>query len=771
MIQVTQATIDAWLSDREVNHVVVTFPNLNLTYTNEDVEPTSLYLKEALSNSDSMEFVGMIASQLKIDIFNVPDEVKDQYFEVSIKAGNTEVIPIFKGYADRVEIDADSFSKKKKITAFDALYYAGQKDVSSWYYGLTFPLTLKQFRDSLCQYIGITQEEVALPNDDITLRRELENKQEIPAITFLKSISQINGLCGIINRSGNLEYRLVSNKPAAEVDFTFDFCEKLSHEEFYCNPIQKIVIRDNEEDAGVTAGAGTNKYIIQNNVLAYGLAKDVLRTAAENIRTNLNELTYYPMRSIQNGMPFIEVGDNVIYNTSGGYGIDKFVILSRTLSGISFCRDTYEARGVQNQSEYITDIQAQLSALQRTASEIKSLNEKTIDYLLPTTRDTSDIADGSNSDVLIFEFYSNKEDEKTSFYSCMTYDVETSADAQTETYGDYTLTAQIYLDGVSMETAVESGGDGHRITMLNYLMQGLTKGNHTFTVTFAVSGGSISNMNFVSAYLLAASVVEDGNYSEDYGVYDDVAFQEYMEIQDQDIVGDYIELSAPTGGTGEGYFDGSKFCGDWLASMVRPIEYAQIYDAKVGQSPAYPDASDESDWEGYVYNNTNILVPEYFDNQVVANTDKHINMWFAGVKPQANSNLRIALYGVYIPKNQSFRVVENHPIQGYTVLNIYEAQPTIYYPRYSNQVYWCAKSYPWGTDTSGNIIRNVILVYNVDAFKTYLENMDTATLANFLQANNANAATMFMLAECNISKERKKKGVTDWSDNDDYHNP
>lgn len=717
MIQVTQATIDAWLSDREVNHVVVTFPNLNLTYTNEDVEPTSLYLKEALSNSDSMEFVGMIASQLKIDIFNVPDEVKDQYFEVSIKAGNTEVIPIFKGYADRVEIDADSFSKKKKITAFDALYYAGQKDVSSWYYGLTFPLTLKQFRDSLCQYIGITQEEVALPNDDITLRRELENKQEIPAITFLKSISQINGLCGIINRSGNLEYRLVSNKPAAEVDFTFDFCEKLSHEEFYCNPIQKIVIRDNEEDAGVTAGAGTNKYIIQNNVLAYGLAKDVLRTAAENIRTNLNELTYYPMRSIQNGMPFIEVGDNVIYNTSGGYGIDKFVILSRTLSGISFCRDTYEARGVQSQSEYITDIQAQLSALQRTASEIKSLNEKTIDYLLPTTRDTSDIADGSNSDVLIFEFYSNKEDEKTSFYSCMTYDVETSADAQTETYGDYTLTAQIYLDGVSMETAVESGGDGHRITMLNYLMQGLTKGNHTFTVTFAVSGGAISNMNFVSAYLLAASVVEDGN-SETYDITgDDGSFYD-------DILPDGFDddSMAEEEGSGEGQFS---------------EDLVKIYNIQGGGD--FTDWSQLSEWfrSKYILWYRHAQGERFYKSDDGSYTKEGATTGYTGTD-------------WFIPIKR---------VSGYSVLKYTGMTRVAKSGSQFNRVFIGA-----GAVVNGEmVVVNSAINTNVSEWTNYTMNISSLPYVDYIILYGADGAPAYK----NISLGRS---VTDWSDNDDYHN-
>ena len=67
MINVSSATKAAWMSDRKVNHIVISFPNLNLTYGNDSIDPDSLSWSEALCNADSMEFVGCIAGNVLFD--------------------------------------------------------------------------------------------------------------------------------------------------------------------------------------------------------------------------------------------------------------------------------------------------------------------------------------------------------------------------------------------------------------------------------------------------------------------------------------------------------------------------------------------------------------------------------------------------------------------------------------------------------------------------------------------------------------------------------
>ena len=52
-------------------------------------------------------------------------------------------------------------------------------------------------------------------------------------------------------------------------------------------------------------------------------------------------------------------------------------------------------------------------------------------------------------------------------------------------------------------------------------------------------------MQIVSAYLLAASAVDSGNYDEEYYIDPAYDFQEYMEIGGDDIVGENINITAP----------------------------------------------------------------------------------------------------------------------------------------------------------------------------------------------------------------------------------
>lgn len=282
-------------------------------------------------------------------------------------------------------------------------------------------------------------------------------------------------------------------------------------------------------------------------------------------------------------------------------------------------------------------------------------------------------------------------------------------------------------------------------------------------------------MKFISAYLLAATVVETGSYEEEYYIEEDPEFAEFMEEGGSEIVGDYIELLPPTGGSaGAATFSGDEFCEDWLSAFVRPIEYAQIYDAKAGISPTYPDTGDESDWADFktVQSLVGEVTPiaEFFDNKVYANTNKHANVWFAAVQLEhpsvPNNRLEFGLWGVYMPSNVQFKIKENHPIQGYSVFDVRDKQGNIYYPTTSSNYNWYRKRYVDGAfvENSGtsNIMTNFVLVYNVDAFKAYLENMSTATIDSFL------SNTYFVLAECNVKKD-KVQGQTDWSDNDDYH--
>lgn len=289
-----------------------------------------------------------------------------------------------------------------------------------WYKSQKFPETIRDFRDSLFAFLGIEQVEIILPNDDIVIDRQYD-PNTLQALAVMKAICQINGAFGIMNREGKFEYRIMGKIyddgtypgidlfpgpdtfPGAgsaniaaiandDIEHTsFSFYKSVQYEEFEVKPVDKVTIRQSEDDAGTTYGSGENNYIIQGNMFTYGLSKVVLQTVAENVYNAVQGFSYIPYRSDNNGLPFVECGKNVVSymvidyeatfakdNVSGDiiYEEKQFPILSRTLSGIQALRDNYSADGEEYQSEFVTDLQTQIDIIKRGDTSKEYVDKK-----------------------------------------------------------------------------------------------------------------------------------------------------------------------------------------------------------------------------------------------------------------------------------------------------------------------------------------------------------------------------------------------------------
>ena len=154
----------------------VYFPHLLQTVLQRNIEGESFQLTESILNGKNVEFVGCISSEMRITIYSMYDTLKNEPIEVYVKTDDTSEIPLFKGYVYSAITKRSNGKRKTEIIAYDALYSVGQKDVASWYQGLTFPITIKNFRDSLFTELGITQETVTLPNDNISIEKQYDPK-------------------------------------------------------------------------------------------------------------------------------------------------------------------------------------------------------------------------------------------------------------------------------------------------------------------------------------------------------------------------------------------------------------------------------------------------------------------------------------------------------------------------------------------------------------------------------------------------------------------
>lgn len=404
-MEVSDKVISQYKDNSITKHITLHFPQLGIDVGTASAHEQSMSLAEAIFNKNSIEFVGCIASKFSIKVNGLKQDVKGAEIEVDIHTDDTadEPVRLFKGIVDSAM--KKSNKQVKEIVAYDELYTKGDTEVAAWYKSQKFPETLRDFRYSLFAFLDIEQVEITLPNDDIVIKKQYD-PNTLQAISVIKAICQINGVFGIMNREGRFEYRIPSNMyddgtypgltlfpgedtfPGAStvtsgIDTTqidFSFYKAVKYEEFEVRPVDKVTIRQSEDDAGATFGDGENNYIIQGNMFSYGLSKDVLKTVAENIYYSVQGFSYYPYKADNNGLPFVECGLNVVTymmidyeatfaddNTSGDiiYEEKQFPVLNRNLKGIQAMQDNYTADGEEYQTEFITDLQTQIDILKK----------------------------------------------------------------------------------------------------------------------------------------------------------------------------------------------------------------------------------------------------------------------------------------------------------------------------------------------------------------------------------------------------------------------
>lgn len=392
--------------------LILEFPELNLSVFNTQISYESMKLRESILSSNNIEFVGCISSVFQIKVQNVFENIKGKKIVASMLTEDTaeEPIELFHGIVDSAQMQSNK--GEKEIIAYDQLYTKGNTDVSSWYNSLTFPITLKDFRDSLFSYLGMEQVETELPNDAVSIEKKYDPKS-LKALNVIKALCQINGAFGIINRQDKFEYRILDNlsdtyafpsvtlfpstslfpaSPAvvatavdeAETE-AFSFYKKVDYEEYEVKPVDRLTIRQSENDTGVSYGSGTNNYIIQGNMFTLGKSAAELTEIAKKIYWNVMGIYYHPFTSDNNGLPYIECGlDAVSYEmvdfqpeaatmSLSDSGVStttrNFYVFSRELSGIQALRDSYSANGEEYQTEFVTDLQTQIDTIKVNVKE------------------------------------------------------------------------------------------------------------------------------------------------------------------------------------------------------------------------------------------------------------------------------------------------------------------------------------------------------------------------------------------------------------------
>lgn len=337
--------------------------------TNKDIVASTFSLNESAFSGDELRFGSLVSSKMAFKIFNsLEDSIIGKELNVK-EVINDDLYNLFSYGKFKVaseKVTADRLYRQ--IEAYDSLYEVVNRDVADWYESLSFPLTMKSFRDSFFDYIGIEQVNDDLVNDNMTVTKTI-SPTTLSGKDVLTAICEINGAIGRINRDSKFAYVTLNPNPTTRIEMKRIQSGTGSYEDFNFEPISKLQIKQTDNDIGVIVGEDGNTYIVQDNFLVYGKDNYELTVVANNLLSVIRGITYKPFKAkFIYGNPCYEIGDPItVFSKNATF---NSYILERTLYGINSVTDEIIASGNQEISDNLNSNQSQFIQLERRTNEL-----------------------------------------------------------------------------------------------------------------------------------------------------------------------------------------------------------------------------------------------------------------------------------------------------------------------------------------------------------------------------------------------------------------
>lgn len=385
-----------------------------INITNTELHQEKFELTESLCSESELTFGACEAGMIKFTVSNVFLPMKGKWLTAKMTLDGHEDKPFqigrYKVYSDTPTADRTC----RDVVAYDALYDILSSDVADWY-NQVLPqkdstVTLKQFRDSFFNHFGVEQEEVSLVNDEMIIEKTVEVTasssgssdtaekstigEAMSGKEVLSCILEINGCMGNIGRDGKFRYVYLTQEmqglyPANDLYPADDLYPRnpkstsisksqyisAQYEDYIVRTIDKLQIREKENDIGVIVGDGGNTYVIEGNFLVYGKETKKLNEIGEKTLSKIKGIIYRPFSADCKGNPCFEVGDAVRLQTR--YELIESYILKRTLKGIQALRDGLEADGEEYRTSKVNGIQRSILQLKGKSNTLERSIEET----------------------------------------------------------------------------------------------------------------------------------------------------------------------------------------------------------------------------------------------------------------------------------------------------------------------------------------------------------------------------------------------------------
>lgn len=359
--------------DSVKKNLIITDSDNEITLTNEDIYQESFKLRESLCSESELLFGSCEASEINFTT-SYMSGLKGKEITVSLVLDDNTETPFVIGTYIVVEDKLTADRSKREIVAYDSMYKINNTDVTSWYDSLSFPLSLKDFRDSFFEHLGIEHETTTLVNDSIQINKTIQSNQ-ISGADVIRAICECNAVFGHIGRDNVFKYVRLSNGTEYTINPTM--YANVEYEDYSCAEITGLQIRSEAYDIGVQVGTNDNAYIMQGNFLVAGYSTEALTPVANNMFGVMTMLdTYTPCKVNTIGNLCVEVGDRISVVKTDNEIVDTW-IMQRSCEGIQSLFDTFESMGEETRTERMNGIPYQLTQLMGKSNVLERSIEQT----------------------------------------------------------------------------------------------------------------------------------------------------------------------------------------------------------------------------------------------------------------------------------------------------------------------------------------------------------------------------------------------------------
>ena len=255
------------------------------------------------------------------------------------------------------------------VTSYDSMSLF-DVNVDSWLNSLTFPMSVDDMITSLCTECGVTAEKYDSSLGSSLVIQDNITSTNLTGRQVLSWLAQTIGCYAYMNKFS----KLILKKFGSSSGFNFrtsNNCnvKKVTIAKFETSPIDKLQIKQAEDDIGVISGKGTNTMVIENNPLLYASTTSELQTYADGMLDYVKDIVYVPVVVESYDYADIPLGQYFTIDMS-----TKAICMSISQSASGFI---YKCTGNQLRENQVNQQNMQLNALRGKTNELKRTIEET----------------------------------------------------------------------------------------------------------------------------------------------------------------------------------------------------------------------------------------------------------------------------------------------------------------------------------------------------------------------------------------------------------